>query len=198
MTCLGKCSAQAACREEEESRTLKPPAPYSCSRADIVVLLFPKTEPSLLRAEHPAGPSSAHFEMCPALLFPCWVSSALLWKERPQGKKQYPCAKPSVAWRRPGLRRNQQERSGLGKVALPSTGPQAKTVPPRCVRTIYVPRRACLQIFPHFFMTSNTRLIQSRNTLAYVRQEFASQVGPHQKAQKNLCYTQHYFISFFC
>lgn len=62
MTRAGKRSARAACHEEEESRTLKSPALYSCSGADIVVLPSPRTEASLLWAEHPEGPSSACFD----------------------------------------------------------------------------------------------------------------------------------------
>lgn len=45
------------------------------------------------------------------------------------------------------------------------------------------------------FMTSNIRQSQSINTLACVRQDFAIQVGSHQKAQKkSQLYKQHYFF----
>lgn len=84
----------------------------------------------------------------------------------------------------------------LGKVALPSAAPQAKQYL-QDVHGHLCSQKRLLAKSLHFFITSNNTQIQSRNTLAYICQaSHCIQEGSHQKSQKNLYYTQHYFIFF--
>lgn len=152
-------------------------------------------DPDLLIDQILTVPSSVCFNLCLAPLFPHWVSFAQLCMEtRSQGKKETPVQpKPG----REKSRAHVQTEEALVWMSLPYhlQTPREKRFPK--MRTDYIcSQKSLLAMSLQSFMACSTRLIQSRNTLPYVRWEFATQLDSHQKAQKSLLYTDYLFIYF--
>lgn len=93
---------------------------------------------SLLIYQILAVPSSVCFNLCLALLFPCWVSFAQLCMEtRSQGRKKKPWFSPNLAGRGPGLTHRQRKPSS-GWLGLTICRPPGKKKCPEDVNRQYM------------------------------------------------------------